>query len=290
MNTNNHNQIDYFRDLPQQVQFALQEDVGSGDLTAELIDAKAMAHATIICRENAVLCGQAWVEETFRQLNDTVTIEWHAKDGELLENDQTVCTMTGNARDLLTAERTALNFLQTLSGTATAANRYAEKLKGLHTQILDTRKTIPGLRLAQKYAVMMGGCVNHRIGLYDAILIKENHISTCGSILQAVNMARLNHGDENIIIEVEVEDLDQLQEALNAGVDRILLDNMNEHELQEAVALNANCAELEASGNITIDNIRVIAKTGVDFISIGALTKHLYAIDLSMRFNFNITN
>jgi nicotinate-nucleotide pyrophosphorylase (carboxylating) len=286
MNHSNHHDIDYYRDLLQQVQFALQEDIGNGDLTAELIGAEVKAHATIICREQAILCGQAWFDETFRQLNKQVSIDWHNNDGDQIEADQTICTLHSFARHLLTAERTALNFLQTLSGTATTANRYATALEGLHTKVLDTRKTLPGLRLAQKYAVMIGGCRNHRIGLYDAILIKENHISACGSILQAVNTARLNHGVENILIEVEVENLEQLQEALNAGVDRILLDNMDEDSLHEAVALNANRAELEASGNITLDNIRNIAETGVDYISIGALTKHVRAVDLSMRIEF----
>ena len=286
MNSSNHHDIDYYRDLSQQVQFALQEDIGNGDLTAELIGAEVKAQATIICRERAILCGQAWFDETFRQLDKQVSIDWHNNDGDQIEADQTICTLHGYARHLLTAERTALNFLQTLSGTATTANRYAIALEGLHTRVLDTRKTLPGLRLAQKYAVMIGGCRNHRIGLYDAILIKENHISACGSILQAVNTARLNHGVENILIEVEVENLEQLQEALNAGVDRILLDNMDEDSLHEAVALNANRAELEASGNISLNNIRNIAETGVDYISIGALTKHVRAVDLSMRIEF----
>lgn len=290
MNHNSHSHIDYYRDLQQQVQFALQEDVGKGDLTAALISEDTRAHAKIICREKAVLCGQAWLNETFRQLNNQVMIHWLAEDGDELEAGQTICTIDGFARHLLTAERTALNFLQTLSGTATAANRYASALDGLHTEVLDTRKTIPGLRLAQKYAVMIGGCRNHRIGLYDAILIKENHILACGSILHAVNNARASHSDDTILIEVEVENLDQLQEALNAGVDRILLDNMDEHMLREAVALNANRAELEASGNITLDNIRKYAETGVDFISIGALTKHVTAVDLSMRIEFDGDN
>jgi len=275
--------INFKRDLHQQVKFALQEDIGNGDLTASLIPANKLASASVICRESAILCGQDWFNEAFYQLNPDIEIDWKANDGDSIQTDQIICHIHGQARSLLTAERTALNFLQTLSATATLANQYAQAVDGLKTRVLDTRKTIPGLRMAQKYAVFCGGCDNHRIGLHDAILIKENHIATAGSIIQAVNSAREISANKDILVEVEVENIQQLHEALQAGADRVLLDNMDINMLKDAVNINAGRAGLEASGGITLNNIRKIAETGVDYISIGALTKDVKAIDLSMR-------
>ncbi|KPK39977.1 MAG: nicotinate-nucleotide pyrophosphorylase [Gammaproteobacteria bacterium SG8_47] len=268
--------------IRRQVEAAVAEDVGSGDVTAELIDARTQATAHVIAREAAVLCGCAWFDEVFRQVDPSVVVSWHATDGDALSAEQRLCTVRGPARALLTGERTALNFLQTLSGTATAARRYAESVSGTGTRILDTRKTIPGLRLAQKYAARCGGCHNHRIGLYDGILIKENHIAAAGSISAAVGRARAI--GVGLLVEVEVESLVQLGEALDAGADRILLDNMGPDMLAEAVAITAGRAELEASGGLSLHDLRAVAQTGVDFISVGALTKHVQAVDLSMRF------
>jgi nicotinate-nucleotide pyrophosphorylase (carboxylating) len=265
------------------VRQALDEDIGSGDVTAALIPAQTQWQATVISRETAVLCGRAWFDAVFQLIDEHIKINWQATDGETIKSDQTICTLHGSARVLLSGERTALNFLQTLSGTATLANRYAETVKGLNTRILDTRKTIPGLRRAQKYAVLCGGCHNHRAGLYDAYLIKENHIAAAGSIKDAVTTAQSSRN--NLLIEVEVENIEQMQEALDAGVKRLLLDNFTIDQLREAVTLNNHRADLEASGGITLDNLREIAETGVDYISIGALTKDVRAIDLSMRFN-----
>jgi nicotinate-nucleotide pyrophosphorylase (carboxylating) len=273
--------IDYKKDLAQQVRIALHEDIGDGDITAALIPAQNTASATVISRETATICGQDWFNAAFLQLDPATRIEWKLKDGAAVKPGQILCTLDGNARVLLTAERTALNFLQTLSATATQASKYAKSVEDLNTQVLDTRKTLPGLRMAQKYAVHCGGCSNHRIGLYDAVLIKENHITVAGSISRAVQTARQTSADK--MLEVEVEDLQQLREALAAGVDRVLLDNMDTTQLREAVSITAGRAELEASGGITLKNIRNVAKTGVDFISIGALTKDIQAIDLSMR-------
>ncbi len=273
--------IDYKRDLAQQVAQALKEDIGDGDITAALIPAGQTATATVICRDSATLCGQAWFDAAFLQLDPATRIDWLINDADEVEPGQTLCHISGNARVLLTAERTALNFLQTLSATATRARQYARLLEDLKTRVLDTRKTLPGLRLAQKYAVTCGGCSNHRIGLFDAVLIKENHIATAGSISQAVNNARALAADK--MLEVEVEDLPQLREAIEAGADRVLLDNMNPDMLKEAVNINAGRAELEASGGITLKTIRKVAESGVDFISIGSLTKDIKAIDLSMR-------
>jgi len=275
--------VNFQRDLHQQVTFALQEDIGDGDITASLIPENKNASARIICREEAVICGQEWVNESFHQLNADTRIEWQINDGELAKPDQTLCLISGNARSLLTAERTALNFLQTLSATATLARQYAQAVDGLTARVLDTRKTLPGLRMAQKYAVFCGGCDNHRMGLHDAVLIKENHIATAGSVDKAVSAARNLLVHKDILIEVEVENLKQLQEALNAGADRVLLDNMDIDMLKEAVNINKGKAGLEASGGITLKNIRNIATAGVDYISIGALTKDIKAIDLSMR-------
>lgn len=265
------------------VRRALEEDIGSGDLTAALIPASASANAVVISREHAVLCGSAWFDTVFRQLDDTIRILWHVRDGEQIEPNQPVCELSGSARHLLTGERTALNFLQTLSGTATSAQRYASAVAGTHARVLDTRKTIPGLREEQKYAVRCGGCHNHRHGLYDGILIKENHIAAAGSLAAAVSAARNTATD--LPVEVEVETLDDVRAAIDAGADILLLDNMDLATLEQAVGISAGRARLEASGNITLDNIKAVAASGVDFISIGSLTKHVRAIDLSMRFS-----
>jgi len=269
--------------IAEQVRVALAEDVGPGDCTAALIPATAVATAHIISREPAVLSGRAWVDEVYRQLDPDVRIEWLVTDGDRLMPNQTVCRLTGAARALLTGERTALNFLQTLSGTATLARRWADAVAGTGARILDTRKTIPGLRLAQKYAVTCGGCHNHRIGLYDAVLIKENHIAAAGSVTAALRAAQREVA--GLEIEVEVETLEQLREALAAGARRILLDNFSLDRLREAVAIAAGRARLEASGGVSLETVRAIAETGVDDISVGALTKDVRAVDLSMRFD-----
>lgn len=270
-------------DIITQVRRALEEDVGPGDLTASLIPDGAFAEARVISRENAVICGRPWFDEVFRQVDPRITVTWDVNEGEQAGVDQRLCRLTGPARGLLTGERTALNFLQTLSGTATLARRYADAVAGTGTRVLDTRKTVPGLRKAQKYAVRCGGCHNHRMGLYDAVLVKENHIAAAGSITAAVAKARALVG-AGVMIEVEVENLAELGEALAAGVTRILLDNMAPTMLHQAVALTAGRAELESSGNVDLDTIRQVAETGVDYISVGALTKHVRAVDLSMRF------
>lgn len=259
----------------------LEEDVGSGDLTASIVPENARATARVITREPVVLCGQAWFAAVFARLDASVQIEWRVAEGMRVEADTELCTMRGAARALLTGERTALNLLQTLSGTATLARRYAKAVEGTQAKVLDTRKTLPGLRKAQKYAVRCGGCHNHRMGLYDGILIKENHILACGSIEKAVYAAKALGA--NVPIEVEVEDLDELQQALEAGAERILLDNFTLAMMREAVTAAAGRAKLEVSGNVTLDTIRPIAETGVDYISVGALTKNVRAIDLSMR-------
>ncbi len=264
----------------RQVADALAEDIGDGDLTATLVPEKALDRATIIAREPGVLAGRAWVDAVFYQLGRDVSIEWLAADGDKLVQDQSICCLTGPSRTLLSGERTALNFLQTLSGTATTVAGYVDAVAGTGVRILDTRKTIPGLRLAQKYAVLCGGGVNHRIGLYDAILIKENHISAAGSIHSVLERSRAFDVD----VEVEVETLEQLQEALDADAKRVLLDNFSIEMLKQAVELNAKRARLEVSGNVTLETIRELAETGIDDISIGALTKHVRALDLSMLF------
>ena len=268
---------------------ALAEDVGAGDLTASLIDADAVVGAQIIARERLVVCGEAWVNEVFRQLDDGVIIDWYLGDGGAAEPDDVICKLVGNARALLTGERTALNFLQTLSATATATAAYVKAVDGTQARILDTRKTIPGLRLAQKYAVRCGGGHNHRTGLFDAILIKENHIKAAGGIGPALRTAGDTHAD--VTIEIEVENHDELVQALDAGAQRILLDNFSLTELRRAVATNREygyvAAELEASGNITLDTAREIAETGVDYISSGAITKNIAAVDLSMLFRID---
>ena len=268
--------------VQQQVALALAEDIGTGDVTAQLIPQNKLAKAKIISREHAILCGRKWVNEVFKQLDRDISIDWHCEDGDAIQPDQELCHLQGSARHLLSGERTALNFLQTLSATATQANEYVKAVAGTGCRILDTRKTIPGLRLAQKYAVRCGGAHNHRAGLYDMILIKENHISASGSIQAAVDTAR--QLSPTIPIEVEVENLAQLQQALTAKVDRILLDNMDIVTLKQAVELCAKRIPLEASGGVNLQTVRNIAETGVDYISIGSVTKHIRAIDLSMRF------
>jgi len=263
---------------------ALAEDVGSGDLTAALVDDDAIVGATIIAREPLVLAGHHWVDEVFRQLDESIQVDWYVEDGQLAEPDDVICKLVGPARRLLTGERTALNFLQTLSATATTTAAYVAAIDGTRARVLDTRKTLPGLRMAQKYAVRCGGGENHRAGLHDAILIKENHIRSAGSIKEALQRAQQQGSD--VLIEVEVESSRELREALDAGATRVLLDNFSISDLREAVSINGEYgyvgAELEASGNITLDTIRDIAETGVDFISTGALTKNIRAIDLSI--------
>ncbi len=268
--------------VAETVKKALQEDIGDGDISSFAIAENATARARLVCREAALLCGREWFDETFRQVDASIRIEWLAEEGAPVEADQIVCRIEGPARALLSAERTAMNLLQTLSGTATATRHYLSLIEGTGCRLLDTRKTIPGLRLAQKYAVACGGGVNHRIGLFDAFLLKENHLIAAGGIAPAVARARAI--DPEKLLEVEVESLDELVEARDAGVDRILLDNFSLQQMREAVALIDGRIPLEASGDITEANIREVAETGVDFISIGALTKHLRAIDFSMRF------
>jgi nicotinate-nucleotide pyrophosphorylase (carboxylating) len=264
------------------VRRVLAEDIGSGDITAALIPEDALARATVISREPAVLCGCAWFDAVFGELDERIQVHWNLRDGERAQPDQILCTLTGPARAMLTGERAALNLLQTLSATATRAAQYAEAVSGLPVRVLDTRKTLPGLRMEQKYAVRTGGCHNHRLGLYDGILIKENHIAAAGSIGAAVAAARALK--TSLPIEVEVEDLEELQQGLAAGADVLLLDNFSVDLLRTAVTMTAGRARLEASGGVTLENIRAIAETGVDCISTGALTKDLKAIDLSMRF------
>ena len=260
---------------------ALSEDVASGDITAALIGADVQASGRIVTREDGILCGTTFALEAFQQIDPSCHVEWAAQDGDSIAADSLVCTLSGPARALLTGERTALNFLQLLSGTATTAGQYAARVAHTKVKLLDTRKTVPGLRRAQKYAVTCGGCYNHRIGLFDAFLIKENHISAAGGIAEAVAAARNVAPDKPVEIEVETEA--ELEQALTAGADRIMLDNFTLAALRDAVSLTAGRAELEASGNVTDETLVAIAETGVDFISIGALTKHVRALDLSMR-------
>lgn len=277
-------------DIIKQVRQALDEDLGAGtssefsnrDVTASLIPGNKESTAQLICREKAILCGCDWFNAAFGLLDDTIENKWFFKDGDEINNNDVICEVSGNAAQILTAERTALNFLQTLSATATQTHIYANAIADTDCKILDTRKTIPGLRLAQKYAVSCGGGVNHRVGLYDMVLIKENHILAAGSISAAVKKARTDF--KNLKVEVEVENLDELQQAMDAEVDRILLDNMSVQMLMDAVALNAGKIDLEASGNITLDTIHSIAETGVNYISTGAITKNINAIDFSLRF------
>jgi nicotinate-nucleotide pyrophosphorylase (carboxylating) len=275
-------------DLRQQVAAALMEDIRGGDLTAALIPPERSGRATVITREAAILCGIPYVEATFRHLDSRVSFNWRVLEGEAVSANQVLFSVDGPARALLTGERTALNFLQLLSGTATAAHRYAQLLIGTRCRLLDTRKTIPGLRTAQKYAVRVGGGHNHRMGLFDGILIKENHIAAAGAIALAVAAAKRNAA--KVPVEVEVEDLTQLQAAIDAGADIAMLDNFSLQAMRDGVALNAKAnrpVKLEASGGITTDTIRAIAETGVDFISVGSITKHVQAVDLSMRFEWH---
>jgi nicotinate-nucleotide pyrophosphorylase (carboxylating) len=258
----------------------LAEDVGSGDITAAIIPEASHALAEVVTREDMILCGQAWFDAVFKQLDVNMNIIWLAAEGESVKKNTALCKLNGSARGLLTGERTALNLLQLLSATATVARQYADAVAGTGCKVLDTRKTIPGLRNAQKYAVACGGCYNHRTGLYDGVLIKENHIMAAGSITKAVQSAREL---TTVAVEVEVESMRELAEAIAAKPDRIMLDNFSLEDMREAVKLNAGAIELEASGNIDLENIRSIAETGVDYISIGALTKNVKAVDLSMR-------
>ena len=275
-------------DVAATVATALAEDIGSGDLTAALVPAERSGRARIITREAAVLAGRPYVDEVFRQVDPRVQVEWHAADGDAVVPEQLLYRLSGPARSLLTGERTALNFVQALSGTATATRRYAQALAGLPCRVLDTRKTIPGLRTAQKYAVRCGGGTNHRMGLYDGILVKENHIMAAGSIAAAVAAARASGA--RVPVEVEVESLEELRQALDACADMALLDEFSLDNLRAAVAMNRahprGPMQLEASGGITFELLRPIAETGVDFISVGSLTKHVRAVDLSMRFEF----
>jgi nicotinate-nucleotide pyrophosphorylase (carboxylating) len=274
-------------DLANQVEAALREDLGSGDVTAALVPAAQRVRGSVVAREDAVLCGRAWVEETFRQLDPRVQLSWHATDGERVAAEQTIFAIAGPARPVLSGERTALNFLQLLSGTATVTRRFVDAVAGTGCRILDTRKTVPGLRTAQKYAVRCGGAQNHRMGLYDQVLIKENHIAAAGSLTGAIEAARRSAA--GLTVEVEVETLGELQEALNARPDIVMLDDFTLEDMRAAVALNraqGATAKLEVSGSVSLDAVRAIAETGVDYVSVGALTKHVRAIDLSMRLDF----
>jgi nicotinate-nucleotide pyrophosphorylase (carboxylating) len=276
-------------DIQEVVARALAEDVGPGDVTADLVPAGCGARAKVVSREDAVLCGTDWFDEVFAQLDPAVAIEWTVGDGARIRAGTELCRLDGPARPLLTGERTALNFLQTLSGTATMARRYADAVEGTGCRVLDTRKTLPGLRAAQKYAVACGGATNHRRGLYDALLVKENHIIAAGGIGASLAAARAAH--PGLTVEIEVESLDELEAALDGGADIVLLDNFAPETLREAVArtrARPGClTRLEASGNVELENVRRIAETGVDFVSVGGLTKHLRAVDLSMRFELD---
>jgi nicotinate-nucleotide pyrophosphorylase (carboxylating) len=268
-------------EIEANVRRALQEDVGSGDITAQLIPAERLAKASVISRDAAVIAGTAWVDAVFRQVDPRVAVHWQVVDGDRVLPDQVLFHLEGPARSLLTGERSALNFLQMLSGVATKAQHYADKVTGTQVQLLDTRKTLPGLRMAQKYAVTCGGCHNHRIGLFDAFLIKENHIAASGGIAEAISAARKIAPGKPV--EIEVENLTELRQALDAGADIVMLDELSLDDMREAVAINAGRAKLEASGGINDQTLRVVAETGVDYISIGALTKDVKAVDLSMR-------
>ncbi len=274
---------DIQHDINKSVELALVEDIGDGDITAELIPADETATAEIITREDCVLCGQAWLEETFRQLGGLDSIEWLAKDGDQLRASETFVRLKGNARTLLTGERTALNYMQLLSAVATKAKKYSSVLEGSNIKILDTRKTIPGLRTAQKYAVAVGGCHNHRIGLYDAFLIKENHIQACGGIAKAIELARQMKPGKPI--EVETEDIRDLNEAISAGADIAMLDNFSSTQLHEATKIDKKYTKFEISGNLTIERLKEGDHSQIDFCSLGDLTKNITAIDLSMRIN-----
>ena len=268
--------------ISESVRIALAEDIGTGDVSAALCDPHDVS-AKVICRETATLCGQAWFNETFKQLDTSISVQWLREDGAVMHPGNEICHISGPARSILSGERTALNFLQTLSGTATATKKLLHRLKGTDTQLLDTRKTIPGLRYAQKYAVLCAGGKNHRIGLFDAYLIKENHIAACGSISNAIARAKQQHPE--LKIEVEVETLTQLKEAIDHQATIALLDNFSLQEVKQAVELSNKKIKLEVSGNITMENINQYAMLGVDYISVGALTKHVQAVDFSMLFD-----
>ncbi len=272
---------DIQQDIEKTVKWALEEDIGCGDITAQLIPATNQSHARIISRDNAVIAGVAWVNEVFKQLDDSVTVIWHIKEGDTVKANQTLLELKGNSRSLLTGERAALNFLQTLSAVATKCHEYSQKVAHTQVKLLDTRKTLPGLRSALKYAVTQGNCHNHRIGLFDAFLIKENHINACGGINQAIQQAHQIAPDK--LVEVEVEGFDELNQALEAGADIIMLDNFSISDTRKAVDHVNGRAKLEASGGITDETLVSISETGVDYISIGALTKDVKAVDLSMR-------
>ena len=269
-------------DIPSCVARALEEDIGSGDITAQLIDPSKYAKASVICRESAVICGRPWVDEVFYQLDPDTVIEWHIEEGDQVNPNQALFSISGNAQVLLSGERCALNFLQTLSGTATTARNYAALAEDSKIQILDSRKTIPGLRLAQKYAVLIGGCNNHRIGLFDAFLIKENHIIACGGISKAVARAREIAPSKSV--EVEVESMTQLKQAVDAGADRVMLDNFSSSDLQQLREIELGHTKIEVSGNVTAETLKEFLHPSIDFISTGSLTKHIRAVDLSMRF------
>ena len=271
------------QDIERTVSRALAEDIGSGDITARLIDEGAVATARLFSRENALICGLPWAAEVIRQFDSRIESQWLVQDGDPIADGQVLAIFNGPARSLLTVERTLLNFLQTLSGTATISRRFADKVAHTGVRLLDTRKTLPGLRLAQKYAVAVGGCFNHRRGLYDAFLIKENHIAACGSVTRAIVRAREVSAGHTV--EIEVETLEQLQEAIDGGADIVLLDNFDLNQLRQAVHLNNHRVKLEASGGVDDDQLLAVAQTGVDFISIGALTKHCRAVGLSLRFS-----
>jgi len=268
-------------DIQTSVRWALEEDIRSGDITADLIPADKQSEASVITREDAIICGTEWVNEVFKQVDNKVTIHWHISDGEHVKANQLLCSIKGSSRSILTGERCALNFLQTLSGTATISREYADLVKHTQVKLLDTRKTLPGLRTAQKYAVQCGGCHNHRIGLYDAYLIKENHIQACGSITAAVRTAKELHPGKPV--EVEVENFEELQEAIEVGCDTVMLDNFSTEQTRQAVLMAKDKLKLEASGGIDKQSLVDKAETGVDFISIGALTKSCRALDLSLR-------
>ncbi len=268
-------------DISSTVRRALSEDIGTGDITAELLPDNLNVTAYVVSREQAIVCGTAWFDEVYHQLDKQLLVSWDVKDGERIKSDEQVCTITGPVKTVLTGERTALNFLQLLSGTATVTHEYAAQLTGTKTELLDTRKTLPGLRTAQKYAVVCGGGKNNRMGLYDAVLIKENHIHAAGCIAGAIRQLKKLHRN----IEIEVESLDELQQAINGGADRVLLDNFDSETMRQAVKINNGKATLEASGGINIGKIKGIAETGVDYISVGSLTKDIRAIDFSLLIN-----
>lgn len=270
--------------IQQNVRTAIEEDIGESDYTAQLIASNQQAEATVIAREPAIICGIPWVQACFNQIAPNTQISWQVNEGEQVEANQVLCIITGNAREILSAERCALNFLQTLSATATITRKYVDAIQGTHARIMDTRKTLPGLRVAQKYAVSVGGGLNQRMGLYDGILIKENHIAAAGSISAVLEAAIKISAPHHLSVQIEVENLSELKEALNAGAKLILLDNFDISSLKQAVEISAKRAILEASGGIDLSNVREIAMTGVDRISIGGLTKNIQAIDLSMRF------